>query len=1787
MDKTFDYNQIDVDDVDGFDDFYDFFPHNEKKKINRISKSYFSDDYYDYDMKDAGENSTIHKEGVGRSKREMRNKDQHSQNKDNTNIKSVNCSYTGSVEKKQEKNKDDKVCVRIDDRREIRHKGDEKKEEGKEEVEVDEVEEIEVDEIEVDEIEVEEVEVEEVEVEEVEEEGKGKTVGMDVRQNVRKNDQRRNAKVIDELGGNEQDGISKKKKKNHNNQKHEDTNSFHVQNSIEHLYDVSNYDDNLSSGCLEYPREDYDLENKKKKRYEERDNIWSSDSNSNGNISNNEYIRNGSNRNRNSNNNSSTNSYSCIGSNYAERRNTNERSKHSNNNSVSNRSRLKKKEEKLKYYRCRYCEIDSIDSVVQCNTCDRWFCNGSYGTCGSHIVTHLVRSKHKEIKLHKNSLLGETILECYNCGCRNVFLLGFLPTSEEGVVVIICRDPCLARFLSLYGRSNARENEDDHAKEYAKEHAKEHAKEYAKEHVKEYVNDSESTIKKGDIGKKQELHNNEKGVKYKKEQQDTDAHDDNVRRAKNEVDITTGKNYIISSDEFSFSEDNWGQLEGKNSMHYDSYFCYDKRKKRERKNKIGKTDEKNVTSDEVKHERRKRDKVEGEGQRNAERGVQKSGHANKHDVWEHDQNGSISEGSHDSINGSISGSENDSINGSENDSINGSGGKGELAELGKMKEWNLKKWQPLIEDRCFLDWLVSIPSVEEAEKKGKKLATSYNVNKLEELWKNKKDVYIDELDSEILNDEPVKVALKYDDVHHYQSIFAPLIKLEADYDKSIKEGQKQGNVTIRWDIGLNKKRYAHFIYVKEESELRLVAGDELKLSYTYPNGKVWSCEGHISRLHNTEEIALELRILGTADGPWVDNITTGFSVEFVWKSTAYDRMLLALNEFAYNSYSLSGYLYHKLLGHDISDESLEYYKNDLVYNNSNSNYHNSNSNYHNSNSNYHNSNSNNHNSNNHNSNNHNSNSNYNMHDGKRRGVLPIVNYSAPNLAPLNHSQIDAIKKSLLSPLSLIQGPPGTGKTLTCATLVYHLSTMRKGGKVLVTAPSNVAVDQLSVRIHRTGLKVVRLCAKSRESVPSIADYLYLHNQMKLLKSDIGEELNKLLELKEEVGELSQKDERRLKKLIFYAEQEILIEADVICSTCVGAMDKRLKKFRFSQVLVDEATQSTEPECLVPLVTGAKQIVLVGDHCQLGPIIVCKKAANAGLGKSLFERLVMLGITPFRLEVQYRMHPALSEFPSYVFYDGCLQNGITLKEREYPLKNFPWPNPKCPMFFYNTAGLEEMSASGTSYLNRSEASNMEKLVRTLLQCGLKANQIGVITPYEGQRAYITSLLQKNLPFQHASDIEVASVDAFQGREKDFILLSCVRSNKKLGIGFLNDPRRLNVALTRAKYGLIICGNAKVLSRQHYITKEKINSNETITNVNSVWINLLTQFKKKDLIVEGCLSNLKLVTITIPTPVKQPSRYINFNYFEGYERVDKGRALGSTSFRRITSAGYVDNLYGNSRITNYNHTSGNYDRNNDKFNYNSGKNRKKFNSNISSTSTNHNNNISYINMNMSNHSYCNDSVMNKDFFSFMNNHPGSKHGLNSYINNMSQLSQLNDYSVDNRNLLLSEGGKLHDVSFSSNEKYNSSVKNCRSNCGSIYDNNCGSICDNNGGSICDNSIGNNPSNPNFLYYNNNLTEDKNMSNNSVDLNCKEGYYNLNSKNCDIFPQLFYYKNNQSDNFHPSYQYANETNENRSLTLAPKKFKNKNVMSSSEHPNMLLQDGSVLVGDFKLSGDPTQDV
>ncbi|KAJ2720044.1 ATP-dependent RNA helicase [Coemansia sp. Benny D115] len=802
-------------------------------------------------------------------------------------------------------------------------------------------------------------------------------------------------------------------------------------------------------------------------------------------------------------------------------------------------------EKNLPEHACAYCGIHEKNCVTKCLACKKWFCNSRGNTSSSHVIWHMVKAHHKELQLHPESQLGETTLECYNCGARNVFSLGFIPAKSDTVVVILCR-PCAS------------------------------------------------------------------------------------------------------------------------------------------------------------------------------------------------------------------------------------------APSTKDVMWDASQWQPLIHERQLISWLVQVPSAR-VQKQAKTLNTQ-QIRSLEDMWMRSTGTAqadIGPADAEV---EVDRVLLRYEDAYQYQNIFGPLVKIEADYDRCMKESQTQDNISVRWDTGLNRRNLMYFQLPKYElGELRLVIGDELALSYTGALlRKPWKGNGNIIKLPNNtnDEICIEM---SDPDAP--TEITEGFCVDFVWKSTTFDRMQSALKRFAVMEASVSEYIYHKLLGHEVEKVELE-------------------------------------------------------------TKMPRQ-FNAPGLPELNASQIDAIKSALRSPLSLIQGPPGTGKTVTSATLVYHLARTNNG-KILVCAPSNVAVDQLTEKIHRTGLRVVRITAKSREELESRISHLELHTQA--LMNDTIPELQKLHKLRLAMGELSISDHNRYRRLRQESEMEILRYADVILCTCAGAGDKRLSKFQFRTVLIDESTQASEPECLIPLVMGARQVVLIGDHQQLGPVIMNKVASNAGLSQSLFERLVFLGLRPHRLVVQYRMHPCLSEFPSNFFYEGSLQNGVTSQERTRTDVGFPWPNPDKPMMLLSCNGSEEIASNGTSYINRAEASACEKVVTRMLKAKLKPEQIGVITPYEGQRSWVVHNMAQTGPLgsDMYKDVEVASVDAFQGREKDYIILSCVRNNEHQGIGFLSDPRRLNVALTRAKYGVIVLGSPKVLSR------------------NPLWHELLSYYKLNGVLVEGPLGNLVQSAVRLSKP-----------------------------------------------------------------------------------------------------------------------------------------------------------------------------------------------------------------------------------------------------------------------------------------------------------------------------------
>ena len=401
------------------------------------------------------------------------------------------------------------------------------------------------------------------------------------------------------------------------------------------------------------------------------------------------------------------------------------------------------------------------------------------------------------------------------------------------------------------------------------------------------------------------------------------------------------------------------------------------------------------------------------------------------------------------------------------------------------------------------------------------------------------------------------------------------------------------------------------------------------------------------------------------------------------------------------------------------------------------------------------------------------------------------------LSELNSLQADAIAQALRRPFTMIQGPPGTGKTETSAALVYHLFKSNQC-RILVCASSNVAVDHLCEKINKTGLRVVRLMAKWRESMPTTMTFPTMREQIKPYiqqKPVLVDLLRKRAE-----NMLTQEGKELCDSLMLECEIKLLESADVICCTCSGAGERRLASFSFPIVLIDEASHATEPELLIPLVCGeARQAILVGDHKQLGPVVIDEQAARDGYSISLFKRMVALNARPVRLEVQYRMHPCLSIFPSAQFYGGSLQDNFTPSASSERIVQ-SWPRPQKPLMFVHCDDGGETRA-GMSRFNNGEIIVCRNIVKRWIKAGVKPEQIGIISPYASQVARIHQAI-----FNEFSKVEVATVDIFQGREKDYIIISCARTQ---GIGFLKDPGRLNVSITRARYGLVVVGDANNL------------------------------------------------------------------------------------------------------------------------------------------------------------------------------------------------------------------------------------------------------------------------------------------------------------------------------------------------------------------------------------------
>ncbi len=478
--------------------------------------------------------------------------------------------------------------------------------------------------------------------------------------------------------------------------------------------------------------------------------------------------------------------------------------------------------------------------------------------------------------------------------------------------------------------------------------------------------------------------------------------------------------------------------------------------------------------------------------------------------------------------------------------------------------------------------------------------------------------------------------------------------------------------------------------------------------------------------------------------------------------------------------------------------------------------------------------------------------------GEKDQYIPkIANVEPRGQAWMNASQMKAVSRALSAEdFHIVHGPPGTGKTRTASEVIR--CAVGEGKSVLATAQSNGAVDNLAERLLESGLKCVRLGQpfKVDEKLSGIvldhliiqderykeADALreaafaqikdqtvYLSPSPRYSRGMRSADIHRFAKKNKGSRGVSASDMKSMSKWLKIRESidacfmkadtleleiavDLLKKADVVLATNVGAGSDILEGWTFDLVLIDEATQSTESSALIPVVKG-KQLVLAGDHKQLPPTVISPLAQSKGFSLSLVERLIdRYGSTAVSmLNIQYRMNDEIMRFPNQAFYDGQLESGeknkhwrieglggrLDAREKAYINEVV-----KLSAAFIDVNGYEKAVGEGPTYMNQEEGDCVVGLVRLLIRAGIEPSCIGVITPYKGQ----VNLIRESLGQE---GVQVDTVDAFQGREKDVVIISFVRSGAG-GLGFLNDIRRLNVALTRARKLRIAVGSAKVLS-----------------------------------------------------------------------------------------------------------------------------------------------------------------------------------------------------------------------------------------------------------------------------------------------------------------------------------------------------------------------------------------
>ncbi|KAK1755349.1 P-loop containing nucleoside triphosphate hydrolase protein [Echria macrotheca] len=498
---------------------------------------------------------------------------------------------------------------------------------------------------------------------------------------------------------------------------------------------------------------------------------------------------------------------------------------------------------------------------------------------------------------------------------------------------------------------------------------------------------------------------------------------------------------------------------------------------------------------------------------------------------------------------------------------------------------------------------------------------------------------------------------------------------------------------------------------------------------------------------------------------------------------------------------------------------------------------------------------------------------------------------------LNDSQKDAIRFSLASKeIALIHGPPGTGKTHTLIELILQM--LKRNLRILVCGPSNISVDNIVERLAPHKVPIVRLGHPAR-LLPSVLnhslDVLTRTSEAGAIVQDVRAEMDaKQASIRKTRNGRERRaiyaDLKELRKEYRVRERKcvsnLVAGSKVVLATLHGAGGFQLRNDQFDVVIIDEASQALEAQCWVPLLS-AKKAVCAGDHLQLPPTIKSvnsktksdkKTKDGITLETTLFDRLLALHGPAIKrmLTTQYRMHEKIMRFPSDELYESKLVAADAVKDRL--LKGLPYDVEATdettePLIFIDTQGGDfperneeddgdadasqdkgriKRSLYGDSKSNAMEAALVRQHVRTLVQAGVKPEDIAVVTPYNAQVRGVTHpsrgcLASSHRAASHRIDIdgavhagliwtqqlailaplketypgiELGSVDGFQGREKEAVIVSLVRSNADGEVGFLGEKRRLNVAMTRPKRSLTVIGDSETVKRGSKFLKKWI-------------------------------------------------------------------------------------------------------------------------------------------------------------------------------------------------------------------------------------------------------------------------------------------------------------------------------------------------------------------------------